>query len=77
VKELEAWSDHDLEAAARLTHPMRWDPQADKYVPIEWTEAFSAIGAELKQLDPKSVVFYSSGRASLETSFMYGLFARL
>ena len=41
-----------------------------------WDEAFQAIGAELKALDPKSVIFYSSGRASLETSYLYGLFAR-
>ena len=27
-------------------------------------------------MDPDSVVFYASGRASLETSFMYQLFAR-
>ena len=32
---------------------------------------------ELKALDPKSVIFYSSGRASLETSYLYALFARL
>ena len=32
---------------------------------------------ELRQLDPKSVVFYSSGRASLEASYMYQLIARL
>jgi hypothetical protein len=31
----------------------------------------------LKSLDPKSVVFYSSGRASLEASYMYALFARM
>ena len=43
----------------------------------EWDEAFAAIGSELKSLDPKSVIFYSSGRASLETSYLYALFARL
>ena len=32
---------------------------------------------ELKALDPKSVIFYTSGRASLETSYLYALFARL
>ncbi len=32
---------------------------------------------ELKRLDPKSVIFYASGRASLETSYLYALFARL
>ena len=30
-----------------------------------------------RALDPKSVIFYSSGRASLETSYLYALFARL
>ena len=45
-------------------------------LPCSWDEAFQAIGAELKALDPKSVIFYSSGRASLETSYLYGLFAR-
>ena len=43
---------------------------------MQLDEAFQAIGAELKALDPKSVIFYSSGRASLETSYLYGLFAR-
>src|SRR5581483_3751007 len=43
----------------------------------EWDEAFRAIGKELKELEPNSVVFYTSGRASLETSYMYSLLARL
>jgi molybdopterin-dependent oxidoreductase alpha subunit len=46
-------------------------------VPTTWEDAIRDIGGELKRLDPKSAVFYSSGRASLETSYMYGLFARL
>jgi molybdopterin-dependent oxidoreductase alpha subunit len=77
LRELEAWADHDLEEAGRLTRPMRWDPDSDRYLPIAWDEAFHVIGQELKSLDPKSVVFYSSGRASLEASYMYALFARL
>src|SRR5579885_115733 len=80
VSALRGWSDHDLEQAGRLTHPMRYDRASDKYVPCEWHEAFAAIGEELKRLrqsDPKSVVFYASGRASLETSYLYALFARL
>ena len=75
--ELLGWSDHDLEQQGRLTHPMHYDRATDKYVPCEWEEAFTAIGNELKRLDPKSVVFYASGRASLETSYLYALFARL
>lgn len=77
VTELREWSDHDLEQQGRLTHPMRYDPSTDKYVTCEWDEAFREIGAELKLLNPKSVVFYASGRASLETSYLYALFARL
>jgi molybdopterin-dependent oxidoreductase alpha subunit len=77
VTELRTWSDYELEQHGRLTHPMRYDRATDKYVPVTWEEAFRDIGAELKRLDPKSVVFYASGRASLETSYLYALFARL
>jgi molybdopterin-dependent oxidoreductase alpha subunit len=77
VSSLAALTDHELEEQGRLTHPMRWDAATDKYVPVDWGEAIAAIGRELKGLDPKSVVFYSSGRASLEASYMYALFARM
>ncbi len=77
VTELREWKDYDLEQQGRLTHPMRYDPATDKYVPCTWNDAFQEIGAELRRLDPKSVVFYSSGRASLETAYLYALFARL
>jgi len=76
VTQLETWDDHHLEAAGRLTHPMRYDAASDKYVPVSWDDAFRDIGNELRTMDPDSVVFYTSGRASLETAFMYGLFAR-
>jgi len=77
VASLRNTPDHDLEEAGRLTDPLRYDAASDKYVPVEWDEAISAIGHELRILDPKSVVFYSSGRASLEASYMYALFARM
>jgi molybdopterin-dependent oxidoreductase alpha subunit len=77
ITELRDWNDYDLELQGRLTHPMRLDRAQDKYVPCSWEEAFAAIGGELKALDPKSVVLYASGRASLETSYLYALFARL
>ncbi|MBZ9674333.1 FdhF/YdeP family oxidoreductase [Mesorhizobium sp. ES1-1] len=75
--ELEQWPDHDLEEQGRLTHPMRWDAATDKYVPVTWNEAFEEIGRELRALDPHQVDLYTSGRASLETSYMYQLFARM
>ncbi len=77
VTELLGWADHDLEQHGRLTYPMRYDADSDKYVPVAWETAFAEIGRELKALAPKSVVFYASGRASLETSYMYALLARM
>jgi molybdopterin-dependent oxidoreductase alpha subunit len=77
LAELRGWRDYDLEQHGRLTHPLRYDPATDKYQACSWQEAFDAIGGALKPLDPKSVVFYSSGRTSLEASYMYGLMARM
>jgi molybdopterin-dependent oxidoreductase alpha subunit len=77
VSELRAWSDHALEEHGRLTHPMRYDAATDKYQPIPWEQAFAEIGSELNKLDPKSVIMYTSGRASLEASYMYQLFGRM
>ena len=65
VTELLTWSDHDLEDAGRLTHPLRYDAATDTYQPIEWDAAFQHIGRTLANLsDPDSVEFYTSGRAS-------------
>ena len=77
VSELLEWTDHDLEKQGRLTTPMRYDASLDQFVPVKWEDAFREIGAELNQLDPKSVVFYVSGRASLEASHMWQLMARI
>ncbi|HEY4081383.1 MAG TPA: FdhF/YdeP family oxidoreductase [Burkholderiaceae bacterium] len=80
LEELRTWPDHDLEFVGRLTEPLRYDAETDRYVPVDWDEAFAAIGEQLKALksrDVESVVFYASGRASLEASYLYQLFARL
>lgn len=80
VTELRGWSDHALEGQGRLVDPLRYDAASDRYVPTTWEEAFAAIGSSLQALraeDPQTAVFYASGRASLETSYMYQLLARL
>jgi len=74
---LSKWSDHDLEKAGRLTHPMRYDHATDHYVPTTWDAAFVSIGRTLRMIDPEAAVFYTSGRASLETAYLFALFARL
>lgn len=77
VTEMESWNDLELESAGRITEPMRYDAATDHYVPVSWDQAFDAIGAQLRVMDPKKVVFYASGRASLETSYMYQLMVRM
>ena len=56
---------------------MRWDFKTDTYVPVAWEEAFAEIARELQAMKPENVEFYTSGRASLETAYMYQLFARM
>ena len=79
MAQLEGWHDYHLEQAGRLTQPLRWDAATDKYVPVTWEAAFAEIGRELRALsaDPDQAVFYASGRASLETAYMFQLLARL
>lgn len=77
LTELAGWTDLALESTGRLTAPLRWDAATDKYVAVSWDAAFTDIGARLMALEPKEAVFYMSGRASLETSYMYALMARL
>ena len=77
VAELLTWSDHALEEAGRLTAPLRWDSASDTYLETNWDEAFAEIGAELRAIAAKQAVFYSSGRASLESSYMYQLMVRM
>jgi molybdopterin-dependent oxidoreductase alpha subunit len=76
VSELLGWQDFDLEMQGRLTEPLRYDAASDKYEACTWDEAFAEIGAKLRELDPRTVIFYASGKAALEASYLYGLFAR-
>lgn len=77
LAELEDWRDHDLEEQGRLTQPMRWDAATDRYLPVSWQAVFEEIGRELRAIAPQQAEFYTSGRASLEASYMYQLFARI
>ncbi|SJN09327.1 Putative formate dehydrogenase oxidoreductase protein [Halomonas citrativorans] len=77
VSELWEWSDHQLENQGRLTQPVRFDAETDRFVPVSWEEAFSRAAEALNNLDdPTQAEFYTSGRASNEAAFLYQLFAR-
>ncbi|MGW4355439.1 FdhF/YdeP family oxidoreductase [Nocardia sp. NPDC004582] len=77
VTELSGWSDHELENQGRLTEPMSYDPETDRYVPISWDAAFELVGRTLRELDdPNRAAFYTSGRLGNEATFLYQLMAR-
>jgi len=77
VRQLSEWTDFALEDQGRLTEPMVYDGDSDKYVPISWPDAFELVGATLRGLDnPHQASFYTSGRLSNEATFLYQLWVR-
>ncbi|WP_103733981.1 FdhF/YdeP family oxidoreductase [Pseudomonas sp. GZJR-8] len=70
-------SDYWLEYQGRLTEPMRYDAETDRYTPISWDAAFDLVGKHLNALpSPNMAEFYTSGRASNEAAYLYQLFVR-
>lgn len=77
VEELSRQSDQWLNAQGRITHPMVLRENATHYEPLTWEESLRLIADELKALkSPDEAIFYTSGRTSNETAFIYQLFAR-
>lgn len=77
VSELSGWTDFALEDQGRLTEPMVYDAESDKYAPISWSAAFDIVGSTLRELDsPHHASFYTSGRLSNEATFLYQLWVR-
>ena len=78
VEELSKHSDQWLNAQGRITQPMILRENATNYAPISWDEAFEFLADELNSLNsPDEAIFYTSGRTSNETAFMFQLFARM
>lgn len=77
VEELSRQSDQWLNEQGRITQPMILREGAKKYEPISWQEAFDLMADKLNSLaSPDEAIFYTSGRTSNETAFLYQLFAR-
>jgi len=38
VQQLRSWTDHELEKTGRLTHPLRYNPQSDRYDEVDWED---------------------------------------
>lgn len=76
VSELWNLSANALEREGRLTEPLRYDPASDRYVRATWDEAFAAIGSRLKTIPAEAMTFYASGKAALEPSYLFAVWAR-
>ncbi|WP_040865562.1 FdhF/YdeP family oxidoreductase [Nocardia exalbida] len=77
LAELSEKSGYWLGQQGRLTHPMVLRPGDTHYSPIAWDEAYRLIADTLRGLSsPDEAVFYTSGRTSNETAFLYQLLVR-
>ncbi|MGY1896770.1 FdhF/YdeP family oxidoreductase [Nocardia gipuzkoensis] len=77
IAELSEKSGYWLGRQGRLTHPMVLRRGDTHYSPIAWEEAYRLIAETLRGLDsPDEAVFYTSGRTSNETAFLYQLLVR-
>ena len=77
VSSLRKQTDYFLEDQGRLSDPMLYKAETDKYEPISWNDAFALIAKHLNELaSPNQAEFYTSGRASNEAAFLYQLFVR-
>lgn len=77
VEELSKKDDMWLNDQGRISQPFFLDENAGHYVPVRWEEAFRILAEELNGLDsPDEAIFYTSGRTSNETAFLYQLFVR-
>jgi molybdopterin-dependent oxidoreductase alpha subunit len=77
VVELSNQDEYWLGQQGRLTEPMVLREGATHYTPISWDDAYQMIADELRALDsPDEAIFYTSGRASNESAFLYSVFAR-
>ena len=71
-------SDYFLEYQGRLTEPLSYNPETDRYEAIDWNDAFKLIAQHIAEMDkPEDLVLYTSGRASNEASYLYQLFGRM
>lgn len=77
VYSLAKLDDYQIGKMGRLTEPMYLPQNGTHYEAISWDNAFKKIAEHLTALEsPNEAAFYTSGRTSNETSFLYQLFAK-
>ena len=78
VAELAQQTEQWLGDQGRITQPFVLRRGSNYYEPISWDDAFKMIASELHAMNtPDEALFYTSGRASNESAFVYQLFARM
>ena len=78
VEQLSRRSDWWLNNQGRITEPMYLAADSLHYRPISWEGAFSHVARVVKEAaGPERLAFYTSGRASNESAFLYGTLVRM
>jgi molybdopterin-dependent oxidoreductase alpha subunit len=76
LRELEAWSSLQMEAAGRLVFPIACREGDTHFRRIGWDEALDFTASALKDAPRDQVFFYGSGRSSNEAAFLMQTLAR-
>ena len=74
---LKRLSPRELENCGRLTHPVLYTPQLQRFQPISWDSAYQRVANKLRELSADQTFWYFSGRSSNEAGFLLQMFARL
>ena len=77
VYDLSLLDDYHIGKKGRIAQPMYLPAGGTHYEAITWDDAFKKIAEHLNKLDdPDKAIFYTSGRTSNETAFLFQLFVR-
>ena len=76
-EELRQLTPRELENCGRLTQPVLYTRELNRFQPISWEIAYEKIENKLRELSPDETFWYFSGRSSNEAGFLLQLFARI
>lgn len=77
INDFKNTSSRNLEQLGRLNTPLYKGKDDTHYSPISWEESIEKITQKLKTIEPERSFYYSSGRSSNETAYLFQLFARI
>lgn len=77
LDEFKELSVYEIERLGRLGSPLFKAKDADKFIPLSWSDALDLAINRFKSSSPERSFFYASGRSSNEAAFLLQLMARL